>query len=104
VYLVVSALVRDHYINAAVVADAGSVCNTCITPRVLGLLLSCCVDSASLSLSLAMCWNLCWQLVLVDQSVASVIAGALFVFGIGLNLWTLQALGIKGLLYKAMVD
>jgi hypothetical protein len=42
--------------------------------------------------------------VLVDQSVASVIAGALFVFGIGLNLWTLQALGIKGLLYKAMVD
>jgi hypothetical protein len=59
VYLVVSALVRDHYINAAVVADAGSVCNTCITPRVLGLLLSCCVDSASLSLSRSLCVEIC---------------------------------------------
>ena len=34
---------------------------------------------------------------LFDSTVATIIAAGLFVFGIGLNLWTLQALGIKGM-------
>ncbi|KAF9938367.1 hypothetical protein BGZ65_013016 [Modicella reniformis] len=60
VYLILSALVRDHFIHLAVAPDAGS-------------------------------------FVLFSAGVASVLGGACFAFGVLLNLWTLKALGIKGM-------
>eukprot|EP00026_Physarum_polycephalum_P018554 Phypoly_transcript_20186.p1 GENE.Phypoly_transcript_20186~~Phypoly_transcript_20186.p1 ORF type:complete len:198 (+),score=23.30 Phypoly_transcript_20186:89-682(+) len=60
VYLVASALVRDHFINEAMKFSQNS-------------------------------------LVLLPHDVASVLGTGLFIFGILLNLWTLQALGIKGM-------
>ncbi|KYQ91556.1 phospholipid methyltransferase family protein [Tieghemostelium lacteum] len=60
VYLISSALVRDHFVNEAMQSD---------------------VDS----------------LILFPQEFAEMIGNALFVFGILLNLWTLHALGLKGM-------
>ncbi|KAI9141940.1 phospholipid methyltransferase family protein [Paraphysoderma sedebokerense] len=59
-YLVLSALIRDHYINGAILATADT-------------------------------------LVLFNSDTARVLGGASFVFGALLNLWTLKALGIKGM-------
>ncbi|KAJ3030282.1 hypothetical protein HK097_005644 [Rhizophlyctis rosea] len=60
VYLVLSALVRDHYVKEAVEGDAGS-------------------------------------LILLDQPLANTLSNILIYSGIFLNLWTLKALGIKGM-------
>eukprot|EP01118_Nematostelium_gracile_P019305 TRINITY_DN890_c0_g1_i2.p1 TRINITY_DN890_c0_g1~~TRINITY_DN890_c0_g1_i2.p1 ORF type:complete len:122 (-),score=24.52 TRINITY_DN890_c0_g1_i2:133-498(-) len=37
------------------------------------------------------------QFLFLDQSIANVVGGLLFFGGIALNLWTLKALGIKGM-------
>ncbi|KAL7748646.1 hypothetical protein RI367_006057 [Sorochytrium milnesiophthora] len=60
VYLIASALVRDHFIDQATAFDTDS-------------------------------------LVLLPPVVARWLGGALMAFGMGLNLWTLKALGIKGM-------
>ncbi|EGC32270.1 hypothetical protein DICPUDRAFT_89291 [Dictyostelium purpureum] len=60
VYLVISALIRDHFINAAIDKDQNS-------------------------------------LVLFPQEVAKFFGNSCFIFGILLNIWTLKALGIKGM-------
>eukprot|EP01094_Clydonella_sp_ATCC50884_P004086 TRINITY_DN13168_c0_g1_i2.p2 TRINITY_DN13168_c0_g1~~TRINITY_DN13168_c0_g1_i2.p2 ORF type:complete len:211 (+),score=69.74 TRINITY_DN13168_c0_g1_i2:79-633(+) len=59
--LVVCALARDHFINAALTADAGT------------------------------------GFELFSPTITDIAAYALFGFGIALNMWTLQALGIKGM-------
>ncbi|KAI1321808.1 hypothetical protein EDD11_000084 [Mortierella claussenii] len=60
VYLVLSALIRDHFIHLAVGPDAGS-------------------------------------FVIFPATVATVVGALCFVLGAGLNLWTLNSLGIKGM-------
>ncbi|KAJ3044911.1 hypothetical protein HDV00_000193 [Rhizophlyctis rosea] len=60
VYLILSALLRDHYVMEAVEGDAKS-------------------------------------LILLDQPIANLLSKIFIGFGIVLNLWTLQALGIKGM-------
>ncbi|KAI8826572.1 phospholipid methyltransferase-domain-containing protein [Fimicolochytrium jonesii] len=60
VYLILSALVRDHYVMQAVESDVNS-------------------------------------LVLFPHNLASTISKFLIFFGVFLNLWTLKALGVKGM-------
>lgn len=74
VYLVCSALLRDHYINIALQMNS----NTVLAPFVF--------PSEPLAKS-----NL------LDDNVAKIIGTTLFVVGIFLNLWTLKVLGIKGM-------
>lgn len=59
-YLVLSAIVRDHFINQAMSNDAAS-------------------------------------FVLFGDDIARFLGWLLFIVGVGLNLWTLHALGIKGM-------
>eukprot|EP01112_Ceratiomyxa_fruticulosa_P024095 TRINITY_DN957_c0_g1_i1.p1 TRINITY_DN957_c0_g1~~TRINITY_DN957_c0_g1_i1.p1 ORF type:complete len:203 (-),score=31.35 TRINITY_DN957_c0_g1_i1:36-644(-) len=60
VYLMISALFRDHIMNETIVASSE-------------------------------------QFILFPQEQAEVIGKLLFLLGVGLNLWTLKALGIKGM-------
>ncbi|KAM9987733.1 hypothetical protein ACTFIZ_003087 [Dictyostelium cf. discoideum] len=60
VFLIISALIRDHFINVAVLSDKDSI-------------------------------------ILFPTEIANMIGDSCFIFGILLNIWTLKALGIKGM-------